>query len=110
MAEQKVKVNGKGFHVVMEDATTGLINGNPFALDVQRVSDKIYHVIRDHRAYEVEMLEEGRVKVNGNMYTTETVDRFEALLKQLGMDRGAAGKVSEVKAPSKAMRYWCWRP
>lgn len=99
MAEQKVNVNSKGFDVVLNDASKGSINGKPFGLDIQKVSDNIYHVIRDHRTYEVEMLEEGQVKVNGHLYTTETMDRFDALLKQLGMDRGAAGKVAEVKAP-----------
>lgn len=99
MAEHKVNVNGKGFDVVLEDAASGSINGKPFALDVQRVSENIWHVIRDHRTYEVEMLDEGRIKVNGAIYTTETIDRFDALLKQLGMERGAGGKVAEVKAP-----------
>lgn len=99
MAEHKVNVNGKGFDVVLEDAASGSINGKPFALDVQRVSENIWHVIRDHRTYEVEMLDEGRIKVNGAIYTTETIDRFDALLKQLGMERGAGGKVTEVKAP-----------
>lgn len=99
MAEQKVNVNGKGFDVVLEEATAGRINGKSFGIDIQKVSDNIYHIIRDHRTYEVEMLDEGQVKVNGHLYATETVDRFDALLKQLGMDRGTAGKVAEVKAP-----------
>jgi len=99
MAQQQVNVNGKAFMLEMEQATKGTVNGKPFALDVQRVSESIYHVIRDHRSFEVEMLDEGKVRINGTMYTTESVDRFDALLKQLGMDKGAAGKVAEVKAP-----------
>lgn len=99
MAQQEVNVNGKRFQVNLQDAASGTLNGNPFALDVQRVSDHIFHIIRDHRTYEVELLDEGRVKVNGTVYNTESVDRFDALLKELGMDRGAASKVAEVKAP-----------
>ena len=99
MAQQQVNVNGKAFMLEMEQAAKGTVNGKPFALDVQRISDNIYHVIRDHRSYEVEVLEDGKMRVNGTIYTTETVDRFDALLKQLGMDKGSAGKVAEVKAP-----------
>ena len=99
MAQQQVNVNGKAFMLEMEQAAKGTVNGKPFALDVQRVSDNIYHVIRDHRSFEVEMLDEGKVRINGTIYATEAVDRFDALLKQLGMDKGAAGKVAEVKAP-----------
>lgn len=99
MAQQQVNVNGKGFDVVLEGTADGKLNGIAFHLDIQRVSANIYHIIRDHRCYEVEVLEEGAINVNGTLYSTETMDRFDALLKQLGMDRGAAGKVAEVKAP-----------
>ncbi len=99
MAKQNVNVNGKGFDVVLEDALSGLVNGNPFHLDIQNVGNNIWHIIRNHRTYEVELLGEGGVRVNGTVYATETMDHFDALLKQLGMDRGAAGKVAEVKAP-----------
>jgi biotin carboxyl carrier protein len=99
MAEQKINVNGKGFDVVTDGPARGLINGNPFEVDVQRVSDTIYHIIRDDRSYEVEMLGDGMMKVNGTLYTTETVSPHDALLRQLGIDRGSAGKVAEVKAP-----------
>jgi biotin carboxyl carrier protein len=51
----------------------------------------------------VEVLEpaEGktRLKVNGNLYETETIDKFDELLKSLGMEKGGVGKVNELKAP-----------
>lgn len=99
MAEQQVNVNGKAHKVVLDGNGSGHINGSAFNLDVQQVSDSIWHIIRDDRTYEVELLEDGRMKVNGNTYSTELVNPFDALLKQLGMDKGAAGKVTEVKAP-----------
>jgi biotin carboxyl carrier protein len=40
-----------------------------------------------------------RIKVNGTIYKTETIDKFDELLKKLGMEKGAAGKVNELKAP-----------
>jgi len=99
MAEQQVNVNGKNHKVTLDGKNTGQINGRVFNLDVQQVNDSIWHIIRDDRTYEVEVLEEGVIKVNGNAYSTELINPFDALLKQLGMDRGSAGKVAEVKAP-----------
>ncbi|MCF8257766.1 MAG: biotin/lipoyl-binding protein [Flavobacteriales bacterium] len=99
MAQQQVNVNGKRFVVDLQNAAGGTVNDNPFELDVQKVAENIFHIIRDHRTYEVELLDDGRIKVNGTIYTTESVDRFDALLRQLGMDKGATDKVAEVKAP-----------
>jgi biotin carboxyl carrier protein len=99
MQQHQVKVNGKDFILELEKSTKGTINRKSFDLDVTRVSETIFHVIRDFRSYEVELLGEGNVRVNGTLYATETVNRFDALLKQLGMDKGAVTKVASVKAP-----------
>mgnify|MGYP001943490420 CR=1 FL=1 len=81
----------------------GSLNGIEFAWDVYQVSDAIFHVIKDNRSYNVEVLEpvEGktRLKVNGTIYESEVVDKFDELLKSLGMEKAGAGKVNELKAP-----------
>ena len=100
-----VKVSGKAFEVAFEgdEKETGTLNGKPFAWDVSKLSNSVYHIIKDHRSYNVELLGEvdgkQQVKVNGTIYETETIDKFDALLKQLGMEKGAGGKVNELKAP-----------
>jgi biotin carboxyl carrier protein len=99
MAAQNVKVDGIGFEVMMDQGSRGIINGRQFDLNTKEISDRIWHIIRDDRTYEVEVVDDGVLKVNGTPYAIEIADRFEALLKQLGMDRGAASKVAEVKAP-----------
>lgn len=102
---KRVKVSGTEFLVEFEgeNKTAGTLNGSAFKWDVSKISDTMYHVIKDHRSYNVEVLDsaEGKrqLKVNGNIYETETIDQFEALLKQLGMEKKGAGKVNELKAP-----------
>jgi acetyl/propionyl-CoA carboxylase alpha subunit len=102
---KQVKVSGKEFLVEFgdEDKMGGGLNGEAFGWDVSRLSDKLYHVIKDHRSYEVEVCEaidgKRQLKVNGTLYETETIDHFDALLKKLGMEKGKAGKVNELKAP-----------
>ena len=70
---------------VGSDKAKGTINEKEFEWDVSKISDKHYHVIKDNRSYSVEVLEaEGathRIKVNGNIYETETIDKFDELLK-----------------------------
>ena len=100
-----IKVSGKDFLIEFSDdkKADGTINEAEFSWDVSQISENIYHVIKDNQSYNVEMLEseEGkqRIKVNGNLYDTETIDKFDELLKKLGMEKGGAGKVNELKAP-----------
>lgn len=102
---KQVKVSGKEFLIDFEgdDRTIGTLNGLTFRWDVSRISDTVYHVIKDHRSYEVEVANQidgkRQLKVNGILVETETIDRFEALLKKMGMEKGAASKVNELKAP-----------
>ena len=102
---KRVKVSGSEFLTEFEDddKKNGTINGKPFTWDVSKISENVYHVIKDHRSFNVEVLPvvEGQlqIKVNGNIYDTETIDKFDELLKRLGMEKGGAGKVNELKAP-----------
>lgn len=101
----RVKVSKKEFEVVFEDdaKTKGTVNGKPFNWDVSKLDEHLYHIIKDNRSYNVEVLEPAdgktRLKVNGTIYEAETIDKFDALLKSLGMEKGGAGKVNELKAP-----------
>jgi len=102
---KRVKVSGSEFLIEFEGENkgNGTHNAKPFVWDVSKISDNFYHVIKDNRSFNVEILEaiDGKrpIKVNGNMYETETIDKFDELLKKLGMEKGGAGKVNELKAP-----------
>ncbi|MCB9186690.1 MAG: biotin/lipoyl-binding protein [Flavobacteriales bacterium] len=101
----QVKVSNKEFEVIFEteSKTSGTINGKAFNLDISQLGPNIYHVIKDNRSYRLEVLEpadgKARLKVNGTIYEAETVDKFDALLKSLGMEKGGVSKVNELKAP-----------
>ncbi|MFM1876706.1 MAG: hypothetical protein RL266_2443 [Bacteroidota bacterium] len=101
----RVKVSGKEFQVDFFDdlRQEGALNGEDFRWDVSKISDRVYHIIKDNRSYNVEVLETvddtQRIKVNGTIYETQTIDRFDELLKSLGMEKGGGSKVNELKAP-----------
>lgn len=101
----RVKVSDKEFEVVFgnDSKLNGSVNGQSFDWDISQLGDNLFSIIKDNRSYNVEVLEpvdgKTRLKVNGNLYETETIDKFDELLKSLGMEKGGASKVNELKAP-----------
>lgn len=102
----KVNVNNKKEHIVeMGNATSGTIDGKEFSWDVIEVKEGSFHVIRNNRSYSVEVIKADPkeksflVSVNGNKYQLNVKDKFDELLKSLGMDNMNASKVNEIKAP-----------
>ena len=102
----KVKVNNKHEHVVeFENASAGTIDGNAFQWDVLKVKDGSFHVIKDNKSYNVEVVKADVkeksfvISVNGNKYSLNVKDKFDELLQSLGLDLLASKKVNEIKAP-----------
>jgi biotin carboxyl carrier protein len=64
-----------------------------------------YHLLMDGMTHSLEVLESDRVnkryvvRINGKTITLSLRDRFDDLLKQLGMDGGGAQKAGHLKAP-----------
>ena len=109
----KVKVNlptgqagNKEEHSIeLESESTGTIDGKAFAWDVIEVKNGSFHVIKDNRSYNVEVIKVDAVEksflvsVNGNKYQLNVKDKFDELLKSLGFDDLNVKKVNEIKAP-----------
>lgn len=103
----KSLVNGKEFSIELDanDQNAGTINGDSFSLGLIANGASGYHIIKDNRSYSVDLVEADyeekkiSLSVNGNIYELDVKDRFDVLLKQLGMDIGSSKKVNELKAP-----------
>lgn len=102
----KVKVNNKKEHlIVLENNNGGTIDGKTFAWDVIEVKNGSFHIIKDYKSYNVEVIKADvtekafLVSVNGNKYLLQVKDKFDELLKSLGFDDLNAKKVNEIKAP-----------
>jgi len=106
----KVKVNNKAEHEIdFTDEMSGTMDGNAFTLDMITVKDGSFHIIKDDKSYQVEVLKIDDIektvllKVNGNKYNVVVKDKYDELLKSLGMDNMNARKVNELKAPMPGM-------
>ncbi|HEV7230972.1 MAG TPA: biotin/lipoyl-containing protein [Bacteroidia bacterium] len=102
----KVLVNGKNEHsVVLDNANSGSLNNQPFLLDSIRVKEGSFHVIKNNRSYNIEIVKSDPetksfvLSVNGNKYTLQVKDKYDELLKSLGLDNLNSKKINELKAP-----------
>ena len=106
MSEVKVvSEDKKEYKIDLQGNDGGLLNGTSFNWDIQKVKDNSYHLIKDNKSYNLEVLSTNReektffVKVNGDKYKFNVKDQFDELLHSLGMDNLASKKVADLKAP-----------
>lgn len=108
----KTKTNHGGLaEIVFTDKArkSGTINGNAFSWDVIEVKKKRFHILSGNRSYTAEVVKADMetksftILVNNNKYIVEVKDRFDELLRQMGMDKLAKSGVQEVKAPMPGM-------
>jgi biotin carboxyl carrier protein len=103
----KIKVNGKTEHQleIAPSGNAGLINGHEFTVNALKIDERNFNIIKDNKSFNVEIIEKNlqekliSLKVNGRRYNLEVKDRFDELLKSLGMEIAGSGKVNEIKAP-----------
>ncbi|PCJ88185.1 MAG: acetyl-CoA carboxylase biotin carboxyl carrier protein subunit [Flavobacteriales bacterium] len=107
----KLQSGNKEFKIEFDNAEKagGSINGKPFSWDLIALEDRRYHVIKDSTSYTVEVTDVNfsektiMVKVNGNKYELKVSDRYDELLKEMGMDVLSSNHVKEIKAPMPGM-------
>ncbi len=83
----------------------GTLDGKPFSADVANIANNKAHWLFNDRSYNVEVVQvntdskEVTVKVNGRTYAIQVKDRYDDLLKSLGMESTGKAKLSNLKAP-----------
>ena len=103
----KVNVNNK--HSFTVELEKGTVNGQPLTWDIAEIKEGRLHVIKNNKSYNVDVVKADHatktfvIRVNGNNYSLSVKDKFDELLKSLGMDNALANKINEVKAPMPGM-------
>jgi biotin carboxyl carrier protein len=93
------------FTINWDDLTSGTINNKAFSADIKKINDRTFHVIKNNKSYNVEILnakpneKQYFIKVNGEKFKFELKDQFDKLLKELGLENLTSTKISEIKAP-----------
>ena len=101
-----VRADNKEFRISIEqEAKSGVINDEKFEWDVIKVKENVFHIIKDCKSYNLEVLSINKdeklffSKVNGIKYKFNVQDKYDELLHSLGMDNLTSNKVAELKAP-----------
>lgn len=101
----KVIVDGKENRVTVEPGNgQGVLNGEPFKLNVSENGPMIYHVGWKGKNYDVQIVTgdddiHPKIRVNGNTFNVEIVDKFDELLKELGMESLVVKRINDIKSP-----------
>jgi biotin carboxyl carrier protein len=102
----QVNVNDRDFKVeVKGNGAEVLLNGAALELDLKGDAKKGFHLIKDRKSYQIQVLEsdleskEFLVEVNGQTFPVKGSDRFDLLLRDLGMEHLANAAVNDLKAP-----------
>jgi biotin carboxyl carrier protein len=88
-----------------QDKNSGIINGKAFQWDLVAEKPGRFHVLKDNKSYTIEVVyadsaeKKCSLKVNGNSYSFELKDKYDELLKNLGLDKLVSGVAKELKAP-----------
>jgi biotin carboxyl carrier protein len=88
--------NGKVVGTVGE----AIVNG-----DLIKINDKQYHLLYKNQSYNVDVLKLDKaekimvLRINGNKFSVQLKDQYDALLHSLGLDTLATKKINDLKAP-----------
>jgi biotin carboxyl carrier protein len=94
---------------VTENLISGTINQQPFDIDIIKVREGVFSIIKDGKSYNAEIIKQLPedkklvVKINNTSYTIDVKDKYDDLLHNLGLDNLASKKVNDVKAPMPGM-------
>jgi acetyl/propionyl-CoA carboxylase alpha subunit len=103
----KTTVNGGTVREIsfQKDLKSGSIDGKDFELDLLKIKEGTYHLVRNNKSYNIEVLEcdpkakTYELRVNGIKYAVALQDQFDTLLKNLGMQNLESAAVKTLKAP-----------
>lgn len=102
----EINSTNRKFNVVVSDNPgEGTINDSNYNVDVKKIDENKYHIIKDSKSFNLEIVrvdyskKEFHLKVNNTAYEFQAKDQFDLLLKELGMESVGNTKVNEIKAP-----------
>ena len=101
----KATVNSSQEYQVAQKQGVISVNDQDFNWDLAQLAPGKYHVIRNGKGYEVEVLEseaKGKqltLKVNGKTHEVQLQDHMDLLLEKLGIDATADQGMQDLKAP-----------
>ena len=101
----KVIVDGQELEVKLDSIDgNGELEGKSFNLDIEKKEGHFYHLEYKGKTYNVQVLpgddeKKPKIRVNGLSYETELIDKYDELIKSLGMESMTKVEIKELKSP-----------
>lgn len=101
----KIKVDNKYDFNFEKTQNVWQLNGKDIEFDMIEINKTFFHVLKDNKSYNVEIVNHNaveksfQIKVNQTIYNLNVKDKYDELLHQLGLDKVMVNKVSNIKAP-----------
>ena len=93
------------FAVHIDDDSFELSQASIQSLDLHRVSSNHYHLLKDHKAFDVKVLamdilkKKATISVNGNRYDLQIDDAYDMMVEKMGLLANTTSRVTSIKAP-----------
>jgi len=100
----KAIIGKKEFEVELENEKK-FVNGQEIKADIIEIRDGKFHILVKNKSYSAEIIEvihaekKVTVKINQAVYHVSIRDKYDELLRELGMDNANTKLASDVKAP-----------
>lgn len=102
----QIDINEKTYEVELDARNEEIqLNGQAQKLDIRGNSEKGFHILNGQKSYRVHVLEadfetkEFLLEVNDQVIPIKAADRFDILLKDLGMEHLTGSALNDLKAP-----------
>ncbi|TDB58679.1 biotin/lipoyl-containing protein [Arundinibacter roseus] len=101
----KISINDAPPLDVSQEKGQWIVDGTAFSGDLLSLRPNHFHVLHNHRSYNVEVIEhdpqqkKSTLRINGALLQVSAQDRFDLLLESLGMSQATEVRINEVKAP-----------
>lgn len=101
----KVFVDGQKLEVNLDSLDgKGSLNGRKFDLEYSKQDKVSYHLEYKGKKYNAQILpgdddKHPKIRVNGVAYDAELIDKYDELIKSLGMESMTKVEIKELKSP-----------
>jgi biotin carboxyl carrier protein len=101
----KIKVNKQEEFDFEGSKAPATVNGEIFEADMAKLSDSLFHVIKNNKSYSAEIVEADykaktfKIKIDGKIYEIEAKNDLDILLEKMGLNSANSSKINDIKAP-----------
>ncbi|MEN9611606.1 MAG: hypothetical protein RLZZ628_2420 [Bacteroidota bacterium] len=100
-----LKMKDTPFQVFVHEHEYSVTAAEANGLDLLQNGVNQFHILKNQKAYNAEIVSVDYAnktftfKINGTIHTTTIGDRYDRLVKSMGLSKAGAAKMNEIKAP-----------